>query len=281
MMEIIKLLGIGMILGISNVIPGVSGGTMAVVFNVYERLLSVITINVKKILSEWKFVLPLGLGVVFGIIIFSKVITYLFTSYPVPTNMFFCGLITGSIPLILRKIPGRRTQKLKPSIIISLLAAFALMTVMLLVSPEESSIIYTDMSFSLFIRLFVSAALAAVAMIIPGISGSFLMIVLGMYTTIIASVSNMNIPFLIPVALGVMFGLLFGARLVTFLMSRVPAQTYGAILGLVAGSLLLIFPWRGFVESYEEGLLIIISAVSAVSALIGFFLAYASSKNET
>ena len=66
-MEIIKLLGIGMILGISNVIPGVSGGTMAVVFNVYERLLSVITINVKKILSEWKFVLPLGLGVVLEI----------------------------------------------------------------------------------------------------------------------------------------------------------------------------------------------------------------------
>jgi len=280
MMEIIKLLGIGIILGVSNVIPGVSGGTMAVVFNVYERLLSVITINVKKILSQWQFVIPLGAGVVFGIILFSKVITFLFTSYPVPTNMFFCGLITGSIPLILRKIPGRQTEKLRPSIIICLLAAFALMVVMLVISPEESNIIYTDMSLSIFIRLFISAALAAVAMIIPGISGSFLMIVLGMYTTIIASVSSLNIPFLIPVAFGVVFGLLFGAKLVKFLMIRVPSQTYGAILGLVAGSLLLIFPWRGFVESYHEGFLLITSASSAVSALIGFFLAYVSSKNE-
>lgn len=281
MLEIVKLLGIGIILGVANVIPGVSGGTMAVVFNVYERLLSVITLNVKKIFSEWRFIIPLGCGVVFGIILFSKVITFLFMTYPVPTNMFFCGLIAGSIPLVLRKIPGKGVKKLSLSISICLLASFTVMVVMLLIAPEESTIIYTDMTPSLFMRLFVSAALAAVAMIIPGISGSFLMIVMGMYTTIIASVSNMNIPFLIPVALGVAFGLLFGAKLVTYLMSRVPFQTYGAIFGLVAGSLLIIFPWRGYVETYNEGSLLITLILSAVSAAAGFFLAYVSSKNET
>lgn len=281
MFEIVKLLGIGIILGIANVIPGVSGGTMAVVFNVYERLLSVITLNIKKILSQWQFIIPLGAGVVFGIILFSKVITFLFTSYPVPTNMFFCGLIAGSIPLILRKIPQGGKHTLRFSVVVSFAAAFTVMIVMLVIRPRETGIMYTALSFGLFARLFISAALAAVAMIIPGISGSFIMMVLGMYTTIIAAVSNMSIPLLIPVALGVVFGLFFGAQLVKYMMARIPSQTYGAILGLVAGSLLIIFPWRGFVESSAEGSFFITLIVSVVSAASGFFLAYASSKNET
>ena len=93
-----------MILGVANVIPGVSGGTMAVVFNIYDRLISVITLNVKKIVSEWKFILPLVAGIVLGVILFSKVITFLFQNYPVQTNWFFIGIILGSIPMILKRM---------------------------------------------------------------------------------------------------------------------------------------------------------------------------------
>ncbi len=104
MIGAIKLFFIGIILGVANVIPGVSGGTIAVVFNVYDRLIGVITIKIKKILSEWKFILPLGLGMVAGIIGFSKILTFLFEHYPMQTNLFFVGIIAGSIPLIYRKI---------------------------------------------------------------------------------------------------------------------------------------------------------------------------------
>ena len=99
-MEFIRLIGIGMILGVANVIPGVSGGTMAVVFNIYDRLIGVITLNVKKIVSEWKFILPLVAGIVLGVILFSKVITFLFQNYPVQTNWFFIGIILEIIHFI-------------------------------------------------------------------------------------------------------------------------------------------------------------------------------------
>ncbi len=280
MKELLKLFVTGIILGVANVIPGVSGGTMAIVFNVYERLLSVITINIKKILSQWKFVLPLGAGVVTGILLFSKVITFLFTSYPVPTNMFFCGLIAGSIPLVFRKIPGKGLRKWSPSIMLSLLVSFGVMALMFLFSPDDASIVYTELTFTLFIRLTVSAALAAVAMIIPGISGSFLMIVLGVYTTIIASISDMNIPLLIPVAAGVIIGLFSGAGLVKFLLSRIPGQTYGAIFGLVLGSIMVILPFEGFIGSYTDGSFLPVLILSLASCILGFVLAYFSSKNE-
>lgn len=281
MFEVIKLIGVGIILGVANVIPGVSGGTMAVVFNVYERLLSVITLNVKKILSQWTFILPLGGGLVLGVILFSKLITFLFNAYPVQTNTFFLGLIAGSVPLILRKIQSANVEKKKVSIIIPFLLAFALMIVMLVITPEKSAFVYTTLSLSLFFRLVLASAAAAVAMIIPGISGSFLMIVLGMYTTIIGAVSDLNILLLIPVALGVLIGLFFGAQLVKLLMAKVPSQTYGAILGLVAGSLLVIFPLNGFVESFSNGQLFLTLLFSIVSATLGFFIALFSAKNET
>ena len=94
-METIRLIGIGIIFGIANVIPGVSGGTIAVVFNVYDRLINVITLNLKKIVKEWKFLVPLALGAVVGVILFSKLISLLFTKFPVQTNWFFIGIILG------------------------------------------------------------------------------------------------------------------------------------------------------------------------------------------
>ena len=99
-METIKLFAIGIILGVANVIPGVSGGTMAVVFGIYNRLIDLISLNVKKIFSQWKFILPLGAGLVTGVLLFSKIITFLFNKFPIQTNWFFIGIILGSIPMI-------------------------------------------------------------------------------------------------------------------------------------------------------------------------------------
>ena len=102
-MKLIKLIFAGLVVGIANVIPGVSGGTMAVVFGVYDRLIGVITLNVKKIFSEWKFWLPLGIGMVLGILLFSKVVTFLFEHFPVYTSFVFTGIVAGSIPLLYKR----------------------------------------------------------------------------------------------------------------------------------------------------------------------------------
>ena len=252
-MEFIRLIGIGMILGVANVIPGVSGGTMAVVFNIYDRLIGVITLNVKKIVSEWKFILPLVAGMGLGILLFSKAITFLFQNYPVQTNWFFIGIILGSIPMILKRMlvasrngTSTGTGGLPLSVVVCGLVALGVMAVMTYLEVSDAGApIQTELTPLLAAKLVVGLACGTIAMIIPGISGSFLMLVVGIYSTVIAAISDFNIPLLIPAAIGGVLGLLGGAKLVRFLMARVPAQTYGTIMGLVLGSILVIFPGFG------------------------------------
>ena len=292
MIESVKLFFIGIILGVANVIPGVSGGTLAVVFNVYDRLINVISLNVKKIISEWKFLLPLALGMGAGIIGFSKILTFLFENYPMQTNLFFVGIIAGSIPLVYRKIKSSMQEisekKKKPylSTIICFLVALAIMIVMTVFKDfSGSSVIYTELSGSLFLLLLVSGALGAVAMIIPGISGSFLLLAIGTYATVIGSVSDFNIPLMIPTAIGILLGLFFGAFLVRTLMKKVPTQTYGSILGLVIGSIFTVFPLGMIITrcSQLSGNTFTTSLgalfVGLVCCAVGFLTSYFSSKN--
>ena len=274
MKNALKLIGVGVILGVANVIPGVSGGTLAVVFNVYDRLIQVITLNIKKILAEWKFLLPLIAGMALGILLFSKLITFLFAHYPVQTNWFFIGIILGSIPMIYKRFlyssPGEKKNIPPVSSIICIAVALAIMAVMTFMEVSDTgNAIQTEFSLSLAARLFISLAFAAIAMIIPGISGSFLMLVVGVYSTVIAAVADLNVPLLVPAALGAIAGLLGGAGLVRFLMSKVPSQTYGAILGLVLGSILVIFPGFG------SGMTL---AASMLCAAGGFLLSFFASR---
>ena len=288
MQEAIRLFFVGIILGVANIIPGVSGGTLAVVFNIYDRIIGLISLNIKKIFSEWKFILPIGLGMVSGIIGFSKVITFLFENYPMQTNLFFVGIIAGSIPLVLRKINSsiqetqvKKNKKPYVSTVISFLVALAVMIVMAFFKDiSGSSIIYTELSVKLFFILMISGAVGAVAMIIPGISGSFLMLALGTYATIIGSLSDFNIPLMIPTAIGILLGLLCGAYLVRTLMEKVPAQTYGSILGLVVGSIFTVFPFVLFASCLQNLTGSIITLITGIlSCAVGFFIAWFSARN--
>ena len=288
MQEAIRLFFVGIILGVANIIPGVSGGTLAVVFNIYDRIIGLISLNIKKIFSEWKFILPIGLGMVSGIIGFSKVITFLFENYPMQTNLFFVGIIAGSIPLVLRKINSsiqetqvKKNKKPYVSTVISFLVALAIMIVMAFFKDiSGSSIIYTELSVKLFFTLMISGAVGAVAMIIPGISGSFLMLALGTYATIIGSLSDFNIPLMIPTAIGILLGLLCGAYLVRTLMEKVPAQTYGSILGLVVGSIFTVFPFVLFASCLQNLTGSIITLITGIlSCAVGFIIAWFSARN--
>ena len=273
-MEPIKLALTGFVLGITSVIPGISVATMAVVFNVYDRLINVIVPNVKKILSAWLFWLPLVIGGGAGIIFASKVFSELFEHYHIPTYWFFIGVIIGSLPTVYSRTLNNEEaktddtsvqKKLKlpslPSIICAVLALSA-MILMSLLKPEDGITAYTDLTLSLFILLMLVGALGAVAMIVPGISGAFVLLVIGFYRTIILAVSEFNIPLLIPVILGACLGLFAGATLVRFLLAKVPRETYGAVLGLVAGSIIVLFP-----GGFGDEVWII---VSVVCLLVGF-----------
>jgi len=267
-MEILKLLSVGLALGILVVIPGLSTGTMAVVFNVYDRLIGIITPNVKKIISEWKFWLPLVIGGVVGLAFISKVVTVLYDKYPFPITWFFIGVITGSLPLLYgrMKLPGKKLPNPVPAI--CALLALAVMIIMAVISPNEGTTVYTEISPRVFVLLVLAGVFSAIAMIIPGISGAFLLLIIGLYRTVIQSVSAFNIPLLIPFALGVIAGLLAGAALVRFLLSKAPMETYGAVLGLVAGSIVVLFP-----GGLGEGNIVIISVICfLLGAVLSFLL---------
>ena len=283
MIQALRNFFVGIVLGLANIIPGVSGGTMAIVFDVYEKIIAIISFNIKKIFKEWKFILPLGLGMVFGIFLFSSFLTYLLEKFPIQTNVFFIALILGSLPLLIKKINKEDFLKTKISSSLSFIIALAIMIIMFFVSPNESQIVYKEISFFLFLRLVISLAIAAMAMIIPGVSGSFLMMVLGIYTSVIAAVSEMIIPLLIPIALGVLLGLLSGASLVRFLLDKLKTQTYSAILALVIMSVIIIFPFEAlsnFSKTASAWNIIFLLITSLVVFIFGFFLSYLSSREK-
>ena len=309
-METIKLFAIGIILGVANVIPGVSGGTMAVVFGIYNRIIDLISFNIKKIISQWKFILPLGAGLVTGVLLFSKIITYLFNNFPIQTNWFFIGIILGSIPMLFTHWINARNQtfeedtinsinsmdampsmqvtqstgllqltlpeqskKIPLSSIICCIISLAIMILMVIFKSEKPETQITP-GFSIYnaIVMFVGLAIAAIAMIIPGISGSFIMLALGIYSTVIGAIDTFNIYLLIPGALGAIAGLLCGAKLVRILMTKIPSQTYGIIFGLIIGSIFVIFPTNGY-----NALIIVTSLVCAAA---GFLVSFLFSKTE-
>jgi len=289
-MEIIKLILIGAAIGMANVIPGVSGGTLAVVFNIYDKFINAITYNVKKLWANRRFVIPLLLGMGAGILLFSKLITLLYTKYPVQTNYFFTGLIIGSIPMLfaymMKKDEGASMSIPK---ILSLIVCFAAGVAVILLFNHLDSVFGGEkevlgelpaMTASLAVKIFFAGFAGAVAMVIPGISGSLIMLMLGVYPIIITCISSVFEPatmgqallLLLPGVAGILLGLISGAKLIGFLIKKVPNHTYAVIFGLICGSIFTIFP--GFKE--------ISSALMAIACVIcilaGMALAYFTSK---
>ena len=252
----------GMVIGIANAIPGVSGGTMAVVLNVYDRLISLVSLNLKKVLRDLPFALLLVAGAGTGIVLFAKIMSGLFDSYPVPTTWFFMGLIVGSIPFIARRTRGTGSVPVK-----AVLATIAVVVMIITVffRPDEGAgQAITALDPAVFLFLFLASVAAAAAMIVPGLSGSFIFLMLGAYRTVIRAVSNMNLPILLPVALGAGAGLLAGAALIRFFLARRPDMVYAVILGLVFGSLVPVFP--GLPPTVPQG--IVSAAVFAGGAVL-------------
>lgn len=251
---------VGAILGLANIIPGVSGGTMAVVLGIYPQLLSLMALDRKAIVKQWLFYLLLATGIGAGILVFSPLVEYLLERHPLPTNFFFIGVIIGSLPMLWNRARGDKKAPGPGALVACALALGLMLALPLLRNAVQSQAYLETLTPLSFIRVFFGGILAAVSMIIPGISGSLILVVLGLYATVIGAVSDFArmLPvwlgwsqvsgagdraiFIIPVGLGIVMGLVGGGRLVRWLLRRYPGVTYGAILGLVAGSPIAIYP---------------------------------------
>ena len=246
MLNYIKKIIAGIAIGIANVIPGVSGGTIAVVFGVYSDLIGAASLDIKTIKANFKIYLCLFGGMGLGALLFARLFKLVYERFPIQTNFFFVGLIVGSIFIIFDLVREKEKESsfTKVSKIVWFFIGLSIMLALYFSkgAAASSAAAIETLSLGNFILLFLIGFAGAAAMVIPGISGSFLLLILGAYYTVIKAITDLNIPVLIPIGLGVLAGFILSARLIGFLMEKFPKITYAFILGLVLGSVRHMLP---------------------------------------
>lgn len=241
-------------MGGADIIPGVSGGTVALVVGIYEPLIGSIyalaTAAVRLLRGDadgarerlaqvhWRLVIPLGLGIVTALGIGAIVIERLLERYPVQSSALFFGLIAGSLAIPWARIERRTSREVA-------IAAGAALVAFVLVGLPPATVADPSLLF-----VFLAAAVAICAMILPGVSGAFLLLVFGIYQATLAAVRSLDIAYVAVFVAGAVLGLGAFAKLLSYLLRRHHATTMAALVGLMAGSLRALWPWltedRGF-----------------------------------
>lgn len=239
---VIKILK-GAMIGVANIIPGLSGGTIAVIMNIYDKLIDAIDMlfkdPIKSIKSIWQYIV----GVILGLLISVICISYLLTNFEIETTSLFVGFIIGALPIVINKIKNQKFKKI--DIII-----FCVMMLLVMVFPILSKLGLKAVANTNPIIMLLVGIVAAGTMVVPGVSGSMVLITIGYYDEITKLVSetiksaisfNLNELFsnciiLLPFGIGVLVGIVVIAKLIKILLEKHNRTVYWAILGLVVAS---------------------------------------------
>ena len=235
----------GLAMGTADVMPGVSGGTMALVLGIYERLVSALRAATSitpwrllargRVRAAWRaahgpFLAPLIAGIAIAVLLLARVIEYALAAYAVPLYALFFGLILAAAVLV-----GQRVVRWRAGPITALVAAAASVA-MLLRSPPAAG---PDTLWALF----GAGAIGIAALVLPGVSGAFILVLLGQYGRVIAAIASLDVVALLPFALGALVGLATIARLLDLLLRRAMDVTMAALLGVILASLQRVWPW--------------------------------------
>jgi len=233
----------GTLIGVANMIPGVSGGTMAVILGLYERLIESISQLIGSP-SKWRqhaeFLITLTIGAVIGIVLFARLIEWALIKYEQLTLLFFIGLILGSLPSIVRLKPlkGLGTKEI-------LTLGFGLILVLTLGMHRSVEPFLGDYGQGFNpLTLFLTSIMAGGTMIIPGFSGSLVFLLLDQYTVVLHAINDVALGSLAIIIVGGVLGVLGFAKVIHHALTRWPSLTHCFIIGLVGGSIIVIF--KGF-----------------------------------
>ena len=260
-MNAIKRFFVGLLIGIGGILPGVSGGVMAVVFGLYRPMLAAVETFFKDIKNNALFLLPLGLGGGIGILSGALVLNTLLDKYEVQIMFLFIGLVVGGIPGFIEEANSQNQFKLR-YLIATVFGALIAGLLAFLDNSSQGLDAVGDKELTL-IQGLISGIILAVGTIVPGISTSFILMYLGWYEPILAAVSNIDILILLMVALGALASGLIFIKLVRILFNNVGGYAYYAVLGFLCVSVILIFP--GFNNSFLQII------ICVVLAALGFF----------
>ena len=250
----------GILVGIANIIPGVSGGTIIVLLGLFEKTMDSIStlfklkISFKERLNALKFLLPLLVGVGVGLVVFAKILTFLFNNFENQTLLCFCGLILFSIPMLKKQ----EMDNIKMSWIFFVLGLL-LIGLLVYLSPTNNEVVVTleeivskNINIIYILTLILLGIISGGTMIFPGVSGSMVLLVLGYYHLFKGYVANVTsfdpkvIIGLICIAIGVGLGIILSAKLTSFLLKKFKRGTMSFILGLIIMSAIVIIPLKGY-----------------------------------
>ena len=243
----------GIAMGAADVVPGVSGGTIAFITGIYEELInSIKSVNPAslKLLfrGRWKefwkvingnFLISLLAGIFISILSLARVIRYLLETYPVLVWSFFFGLIVASAIFVVRYV-----KKWNLGVAVTAIAGVAIAWIITVMTPAEAN---TTWWF-----IFISGAIAICAMILPGISGSFILVLMGMYKFILEAVGNFNIPVVLLFLAGAAIGIISFSNVLSWLLRKYHDLTIGLLAGFMIGSLNKVWPWKNVVETFVD-----------------------------
>lgn len=278
-MKAVKNILKGMVIGIANVIPGVSGGTMMVAMGIYDKLIHCITHIFKEFKKSVLFLIPIAIGMGIAVIGGSLGIEMLFDKFPVQTNLLFIGLIVGGLPAIWKNVKGK---SIRFGHILAFLAFFVLVVVMAFMGEQEGNAVDLSFNFVNVLKLFAVGVVAAATMVIPGVSGSMVLLLMGYYNPILTAINDFlraltswdmdgilnGIGILMPFGIGVIVGVLAIAKLIEFIFNKFPLYAYWAIIGLIVASPIAIIAMASLPA------LTVVNVLTGIVALcVGVFVA--------
>ncbi|MCI9447920.1 MAG: DUF368 domain-containing protein [Lachnospiraceae bacterium] len=269
----IKLILKGVMMGVANIIPGVSGGTMAVSMGIYDKIIHAATHFISEFKKSMKLLLPIILGMAIGIVALARVLEYMFARVPLQTNLLFIGLIIGGLPAITKKVKGKT---IRLGHILVCLMFFVVVAGLALLGEQEGA--SADLSFNIMniVKLFGVGVVASATMVIPGVSGSMMLMLMGYYNPILNEVNDFidnlvqfNVPgllegckVLVPFGIGVAVGIVVIAKIIEIIFQKFPEHAYWAIIGLIVASPVAIFLMGSM------GTITVIAVVTGIAALL-------------
>ncbi len=255
----------GFAMGAADIVPGVSGGTVALVLGIYERLIDNVHTGataLKHILRgdldqvaptlrrvEWVWLLSLLAGILVAIAVLSSVLETLLEDHPVRMGALFFGLVAGSLTVAVRLIERIGARE----VAVGLVVAVALFLVLGVRSATETAEGTAEIVTQPWWVFFLSGALAICAMILPGISGSFILVMIGMYAEVLGAVNDRNLVALSATALGCVIGLALFSTVLAWALEHHHDLMMAAMVGLMLGSLRVLWPWPGGTETTDLG----------------------------
>ncbi|HDA9479578.1 TPA: DUF368 domain-containing protein [Staphylococcus aureus] len=238
----------GFAMGTSDLVPGVSGGTIALLLGIYNQFIASISgIFSRRFWPSFTFLIPIIIGMLLAMGSLSNLFNYLLSQHHIPTMFFFGGLIIGIVPYLL-KISNYKTSFTTKHYMM-VIAGIAILTVITLMNNGDKHAGETlTLSTSLIIKYFIAGMCASSAMLLPGISGSFMLLVFGVYGTVMLAISEVvklnfaGLPILLAVGFGVLAGFIISSKIIQYFLTHHKLMTFALIIGFVVGSLFAVFP---------------------------------------